>query len=196
MAQRDTHDLHRDGAYTIEHTLGWVLALVALALGAIGLLVGFGVIGGSEGGVNLDDVAGAGAEGASDWLQGALWLLPAISIALLSRTLHSADHHERSVAGEEHDGMFAAEHGAAYIVALVTIAAAALAPLVGFDVFDRGNVAEDGILWGIASIVPAVVTNTLHSVRHHAHVTAVRYVETQPDRDLPPPRRTVAREGR
>ena len=195
MTHREhTYETERDGAYSFEHTFGWFLALVAIALGTIGLLVGFGVIGGSEAGINIDEAAGAGAEGASDWLQGTLWLLPAISIALLSRALHSSDHHERRSLGEEHDGMFAAEHGLAYIAALATIAAAALAPLVGFDVFDRGNIAEDGMMWGIFSVVPAVITNTLHAVRHHSHVRTTEYVETPRERDLPP--RTVAREGR
>lgn len=195
MAHREnTHEMERDGAYNLEHTLGWLMALAAIALGVIGLLVGFGVIGGSEAGVNIDEAAGAGAEGASDWLQGALWLLPAISIALLSRALHSSDHHERRSLNEEHDGMFAAEHGAAYLAALVTIGAAALAPLVGFDVFDRGNVAEDGMMWGIFSIMPAVITNTLHAVRHHSHIVTTEYVETRRERDVP--RSTVARQGR
>ena len=112
MTHREhTYEAERDGAYSFEHTFGWFLALVAIALGTIGLLVGFGVIGGSEAGINIDEAAGAGSEGASDWLQGTLWLLPAISIALLSRALHSSDHHERRSLGEEHDGMFAAEHG-------------------------------------------------------------------------------------
>ncbi len=186
MADTETYsESRRSGAYSAEHALGWILALAALALGALGLLVGFGVIGGSEQGVNVDDVAGAGGAGASDWLQGALWLLPAISIALLSRALHSADHHERyDYAGEtndNNDSMFNTEHAGAYIVALVTLATAALAPLVGFDVFDRGNTAEDGLLWGIASVVPAVVTNTLHAVRHHQYGTVTTHVERRTD---------------
>lgn len=193
MAHRENHEVHRDGAYSFEHTLGWLMALLAIAAGAIGLLVGFGVIGGSEAGVNIDQAAGSGATGASDWMQGALWLLPAISLALLSRALHSADHHERQTVAETHDGMFATEHAGAYIAALVTIGAAALAVLVGFDVFDRGNVAEDGLMWGIASLVPAVLTNTLHAVRHHQHAGVVDYVETRRE-DVP--RTTVARQGR
>lgn len=195
MAHRETtYEMERDGAYSFEHTLGWLFALAAVALGAIGLLVGFGVIGGSEAGVNVDEAAGAGAQGASDWMQGALWLLPAIAIALVSRAMHSADHHERHSATEEHDGMFTTEHVGAYIAALVTLGSAALTPLVGFDVFDRGNVAEDGVMWGIYSLVPAVLTNTLHAVRHHSHVTTTSYVETTRDRDVP--RSTVARQGR
>ena len=180
MADVDTYrNDQRSGAYGMEHMLGWLMALVAIALGAIGLLVGFGVIGGSEQGVSIDQATGAGAETTSDWLQGALWLLPAIAAALLSRALHSADHHERfGFADDEdvdtHDSMFGLEHMLAYLAALWTIASGALALLVGFDVFDRGNVAEDGLMWGIYSLVPAVLTNTLHAVRHHQYGTVTR----------------------
>lgn len=174
----------RSGAYAAEHTLGWLTALASVVLAAIGALVAFGVIGGSEGGVNIDDAAGAGAAGASDWMQGALWLLPAIAIALLSRALHSADHHERLGAyadDERNDSMFSLEHAAAYLAAVATIATAALAPLVGFDVFDNGNVAEDGLIWGITSLVPAVLTNTLHAVRHHQHAVVTTTAERRTD---------------
>ena len=87
------------------------------------------------------------------------------------------DHHERTAYASSNSGMFAAEHGGAYLALLVTLAAAALAPLVGFDVFDNGNVAQDGFMWGVASIVPAVLTGTLHAVRHHQHAVETAYVE-------------------
>ena len=177
MADTHAHDNGRNGAYAFEHTLGWLMAITALALAGVGLLVGFGVIGGSEQGINIDDAAGAGAAGASDWMQGALWLLPAIAAALLSRALHAADHHDAYRDSTANAG-YSIEHAGAYLAALVTIAAAALAPLVGFDVFDNGNVAEDGILWGVASIVPAVVTGTLHTVRHHQSVVVREREET------------------
>ena len=165
MAKQELDSRGHESAFAFEHSMAWVMALVALALGGLGLLVGFGVIGGSEQGVNIDDAAGAGGA-ASDWMQGALWLLPAIAAALLSRALHSAEHHSTWRANTE-DSTFSLEHGAAYVVALLTIATAALAPLVGFDVFDNGNVVHDGFIWGIASLVPAVLTGTLHAVGHH-----------------------------
>lgn len=180
MADVDTYsDDRKGGAYGTEHMLGWLMALTAVALGLIGLLVGFGVIGGTEQGVSVDQATGAGAETTSNWLQGALWLLPAIAIALVSRALHSADHHERVGFADDadvdtHDGMFNLEHMLAYVAALWTVASSALALLVGFDVFDRGNRAEDGLMWGIYAIVPAVLTNTLHAVRHHQYSTVTR----------------------
>jgi hypothetical protein len=41
----DRHDDRQSGAYQTEHWLAWLLALTALGLGAIGLLVGFGMLG-------------------------------------------------------------------------------------------------------------------------------------------------------
>lgn len=189
----DRTDYGHNGAYAFEHTLAWLLAFVAAGLAAIGALVAFGVMRGTEQGVDVTSAAGAGAEGASDWMQGLLWLLPAISAALLSRALHITDHH-RAVpdgAGDRHDAMFNTEHGMAYLAALVAIGAAALAPLVGFDVFDRGNVAQDGLIWGIVSVVPAVLTGTLHAVGHHQHVITETYVERASD--LPTRGRVVTR---
>lgn len=187
MSRTDAHDYERDNAYSFEHTLGWLFALLALALGGLGLLVGFGMIGGSEQGVNVDDAAGSGGA-AADWIQGSLWLLPAIASALLSRALHAAEHHSFGRTSSE-GSQFSTEHAGAYVAAVLTVAAAALTPLVGFDVFDNGNVVEDGILWGIASIVPAVLTGTLHAVGHHQQVV-VRETEIRatPGKVAPGPR--------
>ncbi len=187
----DHLDNERTGAYAFEHTLAWLMALVAAGLAAIGALVAFGVLGGSEQGVDVTGASGPGAAGASDWMQGMLWLLPAISAALLSRALHITDHHRALAADEANGAMFNTEHGAAYIAALVTIGAAALSPLVGFDVFDRANIAQDGLIWGVVSVVPAILTGTLHAVGHHQHVAAATYVERRAD--LPSRGRTVAR---
>ena len=47
------------------------------------------------------------------------------------------------------------------------LVAVCLGILVGFDAFDSGHTAEDGILWQLASLVPAILSCALHSVRHH-----------------------------
>lgn len=169
-----------NSAYAFEHSLAWVMALVASGLAVIGVLVAFGVLGGTEQGVDVTDAAGSGAAGASDWMQGMLWILPAVSAAFLARALHITDHHRDYVPGSN-DAMFTTEHGAAYLAAIVTIACAALTPLVGFDVFDRGNVAQDGLIWGVVSIVPAVLTATLHAVGHHQHAMVETYTERRAD---------------
>ncbi|MEX0783521.1 MAG: hypothetical protein WD557_12795 [Dehalococcoidia bacterium] len=63
--------------------------------------------------------------------------------------------------------MFNGEHTAAYVTGAMTVGSAAAALLVGFDVFDNGNSAEDGITWGLLAILLGVATDTFHSVRHH-----------------------------
>ncbi|MEX0783522.1 MAG: hypothetical protein WD557_12800 [Dehalococcoidia bacterium] len=90
---RDPYERSRE-AYTAEHSLAWLTALVALVMGVIGVLAAFGVIGGDEdaGVTNADEVGGADS---SNWEDGALWLLPAISLGLVSRALHNNEHHTR-----------------------------------------------------------------------------------------------------
>lgn len=169
MSSEMTRHEERSTGYMAEHGLAWFFALAAVVLGAIGILVGFGILGGDEAGVSIDSAAGAGAA-ATDWEQGALWLLPAIAIALLSRAFHSSEHHAMRTMGHGGDssrGMFRAEHWGAYLFGLGAMAAAALTPIVGFDVFDNGNSAQDGMIWALASIGLGIVTDSLHSVRHH-----------------------------
>lgn len=167
------------GVYAAEHSLAWVVALGALVLVAIGLLVGFGVIGGdTEIAGTGTDVTGAteditGTTDLVNWQEGMLWIVPAISLGILAFTLHDTDHHRarrRSQVSGQADkagAMFGTEHGLAYLMALAAIAAGTLGILVGFDVFDNANTFEDGMLWSFASLVPAALAATLHNVRHH-----------------------------
>jgi hypothetical protein len=150
------------------------MALAALVLGAIGLLAGFGVIG-------TDDeagVAGAQAIGAelANWQEGLLWIIPAISASLLAYALHNTDHHRarsasRESVGAAESGMFNTEHWLAWLMAALAIGAGALGLLVGFDVFENENTFADGVLWAVASLVPATLAVALHEVRHHQMVS-------------------------
>lgn len=167
------------GVYAAEHGLAWVVALLAITLVAIGLLVGFGVIGGDT------QIAGTGTDvteateditGTTDlvnWQEGLLWIVPAISLGILAFTLHDTDHHKvrrthvRGERVEKTSSLFGTEHALAYLMALAAIAAGTLGILVGFDVFDNANTFEDGMLWSLASLVPAALSATLHNVRHH-----------------------------
>lgn len=183
MATHDNDPFERNStAYSAEHGLAWLTALGALVLGAIGMLLAFGVIeGSSDGGADLsvppaeDTVPGpsaqVGADSRANWEEGALWLLPAISLALVSRALHSNEHHTRRQSATDRDNaneaMFNVEHVGAYLIGLGTLVAAALTLLVGYDVFDNGNSARDGMMWGLFAILYGVVTETLHAVRHH-----------------------------
>ncbi len=172
----------RDGMFQSEHFLAWGMALAAIVLGVLGLLRGFGIIGDDETVTSgIGDAAngsvGAISETGSLW-DGAVWLLPAISAALLSFALHRNDHHRssRAATSDADEGMGSTEHAMAWVMALGTIALGTLAILVGFDVFDRGNTQSDGILWALASIGTGVLTNTLHSVRHHQYATDEDYI--------------------
>jgi uncharacterized membrane protein HdeD (DUF308 family) len=162
--------------FTTEHSLAWVMALGALALAAIGLLAGFGIIG-------SDDEAGAAAEAGgvaqavgadlANWQEGLLWIIPAISAAILAYTLHNTGHHRarstrrETVSEGSESGMFNTEHSLAYLMAILAIGSGALGLLVGFDVFENENTFADGMLWALASLVPATLALALHEVRHH-----------------------------
>ena len=166
----------RSGMFTTEHSLAWVMALGALVLAAIGLLAGFGIIGSDdEAGVAAEAGGVAQAVGAdlANWQEGLLWIIPAISAAILAYTLHNTGHHRSSPARREavgqdsESGMFNTEHSLAYLMALLAIGSGALGLLVGFDVFENENTFADGMLWALASLVPATLALALHEVRHH-----------------------------
>jgi len=159
----------QDAAYNGEHMAAWAMALLALVLGAIGLLRGFGIIGDDP---VAQEVGAAGTQdpGFGAIWDGALWLLSAIAAAFLAMTLHTTDHHRMRDPDRVRDadrGMWRTEHAAAYLMALATLVTLALGLLTGFDVFDRGNDQPDGLPWLLASILYGVLAYTLHAVRHH-----------------------------
>jgi hypothetical protein len=173
----DRHDDRQSGAYQTEHWLAWLLALTALGLGAIGLLVGFGMLGTDD--VPQQAVPDAATTNAAtaNWEQGLLWLLPAIAAGLLAMGLHGNEHHARRAPRDDKEkGLFGIEHALAYVLTIATIAAGTLTLLVGFDVFDNGNVPADGYLWATAAILGGVVTSAVHNVRHHQLATDEDYI--------------------
>jgi hypothetical protein len=154
------------------------MVALALVLGAIGLLRGFGMLGDTAEtvGAEATDVQFAGQF--SDAL---LWMIPGISAGLLAMALHMNGHHrtnprtERARENNE-SGLFNLEHGLAMVMSVATIAAGALCLLVGFDTFDRDYTVNDGILWGLASIITGASTVALHSVGHHQLATDEDYL--------------------
>lgn len=170
-ASADTAGTAQDAAYKMEHMAAWALAGLSLLLGAIGLLRGFGILGG---GGDVGDVS-TGAPGTQAFSfpaiwDSAVWLLPAIAAALLAMALHRNDHHrlrnpERLPDDEE--GLWKAEHMLAWLMAGASILFGLLGILTGFDVFGRGNDQPDSIPWHLASLATAVLANALHAVRHH-----------------------------
>jgi hypothetical protein len=168
----------QEGTGTGEHMAAWAMVLLALALGAIGLLRAFGVIGDNP---VAQEVGAAGTQdpGFGAIWDGALWLLASISAALLAMTLHTTDHHRMRDPDRVNDadrGMWKTEHILAYLMALATLVTGALGLLTGFDVFGRGNDQPDGLPWLLASIPLGILSYTLHAVRHHQMAADEDYV--------------------
>ena len=78
-------------SYRTEHMLAWLMAALAIGLGIIGALEGFGIIdvGDSilEGGVAATD------DNAASFRDGLLFLIPGVISAFLAFTLHRTEHH-------------------------------------------------------------------------------------------------------
>jgi hypothetical protein len=176
----------QEGVGKTEHMAAWLVALVALVLGAIGLLRGFGIIGDDP---MSQEVGAAGTQdpGFGAIWDSALWLLSAIAAALLAMTLHTTDHHRMRDLDRVNDadrGAWKTEHILAYVMALAAIVTIALGLLTGFDVFGRGNDQPDGLPWLLASILYGILAYTLHAVRHHQMAADEDYVVRLVDRRL------------
>jgi hypothetical protein len=162
----------QNAAFAGEHVLAYISALVAIVLAAFGVLEGLGAIDVLEAGRGAQEGTppNTGDESRTSIWDGALLLLPAITFALLSFYFHAADHHRmrdvRTVADKD-KAAWAAEHGGAMLAGLVAAVMSVIGILVGFDAFSGDYTAEDGVIWQLGALVPAVLSCTLHSVRHH-----------------------------
>lgn len=163
-------DRAQEPMYAGEHSLAWLMAAVAIALGVIGLLVGFNILelrSGEEGAAN--EVALP-----TSFLDGAMWLFAALTASILAFTLHTTDHHRignPSGASKSDQAMASGEHMGAYLVAVISIALVVIGMLVGYGVFDVANQQLDGLLWIWAGFGSGILAATLHSVRHHVPET-------------------------
>jgi hypothetical protein len=157
-------------AFAGEHVFAYVCALIAGVLAAAGVLEGFGVIDIAEAGRGAQEGAPNAGDNQASFLDGVLFLIPAATFAFLSFYFHASDHHRmrdvRTV-DDKDKAAWGAEHAGAILMGLTATVLAVLGILVGFDAFSSGHTAEDGILWQLASLVPAVLSCALHSVRHH-----------------------------
>jgi hypothetical protein len=179
MAQRTMDPMagegRQEGAYNAEHWLSWGLLFVSLALGLVGLLRGFGILGDDAEGTTI----GVGAPGTQAASLGALWdsavwFLSAIALGLLSTALHRTEHHRAAMHVTERDRervLWSMEHGLAWLMTLLTVGSAALGILVGFDLLGRGNDQPDALPWLFAALHYGVLTMTLHAVGHHQVVS-------------------------
>lgn len=196
MTTQQTHTAVRDrtrddadeAAFKGEHVAAYLFAALAVGLTVVGLLVGFGVLGDTSGAQTVADDVG------NEWLglwDGAVWLLPAIASAILAMALHRNEHHRRRDADTLPDADEAAwktEHLGAYAAAAVAVLTGLLCLLVGFGLIGEYD-QPDGILWGIASVITAILAVTLHGVGHHQLVQPRRVVVEARERAAPDSRR-------
>lgn len=163
--------------YQTEHWYAWLLAFAALALGAIGILRGFDIIG-TAAEITQPDT-GQGFQfgpGQVQFFDGLLWLLPAIALAFHSLAWHRNEHHlVRSGGTRTEDGLLMLEHGLAWLLAVGSLVMLAVGMLVGFNLILDDGTQTDGILWIVAAIGTGILVNTLHSVRHHQFLAEQEY---------------------
>jgi hypothetical protein len=165
----------REAPFHIEHWLAWFMALGAVVLGLIGALVAFGVVSARTQEIATDPLAAPIGETVANFQDGMLFILPAIAAAFLALTLHMTDHHNRVAAVRER-AVYNIEHAGAYLFAGIAILFGVLAILIGFDVFNRGNVVYDGYIWGFLAIGAGIITTTLHAVGHHQVAADEAYI--------------------
>lgn len=178
----DDGDGHK-GAYNSEHGLAWAVLGVSLILGLIGLLRGFGILGG---GADVQDISAGepGTQAASFgaiW-DSAVWFLPAIALGFTGWALHMNRHHRVGMDEDRRDsneGAFKTEHILAYVMGAATIGAAVLGILVGFDVLGRGNDQPDALPWLFAAMHYGVLTAAFHNSGHHLPAEAPSYLTSR-----------------
>lgn len=166
----------QDSMFESEHWLAWLFALIAIVLGIIGMLRGFGYIGGSAA---SSAAAGTVAGSFETVWDSAVWLLPAIAAAMLSMALHQADHHRMrnpERLDDREESLWKTEHSLAWLMAILTVVFGIIGMLVGFHLLGGGNHQPDSLPWLLGSIGTGVLTNTLHGVRHHQLASDEDYI--------------------
>jgi hypothetical protein len=175
-------------AYRTEHMLAWLMAALAIGLGVIGALEGFGIIdiGDSilEGGVVAAD------DNAASFRDGLLFLIPGVIAAFLAFTLHRTEHHvagidrpamdrpgmvtgepdsvrDLSKINKEETSLWNGEHAGAYLATLAATTFGVLTLLIGFNVLSDDYTFYDGATWGVLGVLTAFLAGALHSVSHH-----------------------------
>jgi hypothetical protein len=163
----------QSAAFAGEHMLAYLCALGAIVLVVLGLLEGFGVTDWFDAGLATFAAGtdtGEAAAGANDFWDGLLFLVPAGTFTLLAYYFHTNDHHrmrDLRTVDDRDKSMWGAEHLGAIVAALVAVVMVVIGLLLGFDAFDQGYTAEDGLLWQIGSLIPAGLSCVLHQLRHH-----------------------------
>jgi len=168
--------------------MAWLMAALAILLGAIGALEAFGII-------DIGDSILVGGEAATDdnaasFRDGLLFLVPGVISAFLAFTLHRTEHHVTGMdrpaidrpgmmTGEpesrrdlgkirkEESALWNGEHAGAYIATLAATAFGVLTLLIGFNVISEDHTFYDGMTWGVLGVLSAFLAGALHSVSHH-----------------------------
>lgn len=158
------------GAFETEHWLAWLFSLGAIVLGVLGLLRAFGVYG-PVNTTAAGQVTSISPGGLPDTLwDGGMLLLAALASALLAWALHRNDHHrmrDLAIVTDRDEALWKTEHGLAYLFALGTIVFTVIGLLTAYNKIGGHHWQPDGILWLLLAIGSGMLTNVLHSVRHH-----------------------------
>jgi hypothetical protein len=168
-------DEAQDSLYNMEHWLAWLMALGAIVLGVIGGLTGFGIIELRDAvtAVDIPGVetgTGAATVFEDNFWDGAMLIFAGLTAAILAYTLHANDHHRLrnlSTVEDSERGLWSAEHSLAYLFALGAVTLVVIGLLTGFGAFSSDNDQRDGLIWIWLGLGSAILTQTLHAVRHH-----------------------------
>ena len=169
-AKAEKLDEAQDSLYGVEHFGAWVMAIIAIALGVLGALVGWGILDlRGEAAEVVPGFEGVGALENNFW-DATMLIFSGIAMAVLAYTLHSSEHHrarDLSRVRDSERSLWTGEHTMAYAMAIGTIALVVIGLLTGFNAFSSDHTQFDGLMWIWLGFGASILTATLHSVRHH-----------------------------
>jgi hypothetical protein len=173
-------DQAQDSLYGLEHFGAWFMAAVAIVLGAVGALVGFGIFNLRAEATEL--IPGFEAVGVLDnnFWDATMLIFAGITAAMLAYTLHASDHHrarDLSRVKTSERSLWSGEHMAAYVMAIGALALIVIGLLTGFNAFGAANTQFDGLIWIWLGFGASILTATLHTVRHHQTVEEDQLIE-------------------
>jgi hypothetical protein len=155
----------RSGMYGFEHALAWLMTFLAILLGAIGILSGYGLLGTIAEEVQAPAQTVQTLQASAEFWDAMVWMLPAVGAGLLAYAFHSGGHGEVAEMTEYRSGMSQSEKWLGYLFALGTIGVGLFGILVGFDVFNMGDDHFDGVLWGFLSVIGGTLTVAMHGIQ-------------------------------
>lgn len=170
--------------YGTEHMLAWLMALIALVLGVLGLLTGVNIIDWRSGTTDFTGDQGATVLPSFFW-DGTMIIFSGITSAILAYTLHASQHHRmRSLNAmpSSDRAMSGFEHGLAYLFVLASIVLLVIGLLTGFGLFGVDNDQLYGLAWIWTGFGSGILGAALHEVQHHQAVETDELVAIVVDR--------------